>query len=96
MILYKYIGFDADRKIIENLSMGFSQPQHFNDPFDLPSYPAEKSDDPVENLFVGIRTWAKTDVWTRNTGILAPHEDTDESTHVGTLRRSAPRHSYRY
>ena len=71
MILYKYVGFDAGRKIIDNLSMGFSQPQHFNDPFDLPSYPTEKSDNPKENLFSRVRKWVKTDAWARSTGILA-------------------------
>lgn len=70
-MLYKYVGFSSGRKIIDNCSLGFTKPQYFNDPFDLPSYPTEQSENPVADLFAGLHKWVKEDAWARNTGILA-------------------------
>ncbi|MPY25008.1 DUF2971 domain-containing protein [Shewanella sp. YLB-07] len=59
-------------KIIENNSVGFSQPCNFNDPFELEaSYPSEGGDNPVDSLFKGVRSWIKKDIWKRTTGILS-------------------------
>lgn len=34
MILCKYVSFGTGRRILEGHAIGFSQPEHFNDPFD--------------------------------------------------------------
>ncbi len=71
MLLYKYIGFDAGEKILENCSIGFSQPKYFNDPFDLPFSLTEDSIDAAEGIFAGFRAMIKNSIWAEKTGILA-------------------------
>jgi len=71
MILYKYLSFDAGWKIIESSTVGFSQPRHFNDPFDMPAYPRERGQNPNEDMFSEIRVMAKERIWGDNTGILS-------------------------
>ncbi|MCX5866030.1 MAG: DUF2971 domain-containing protein [Proteobacteria bacterium] len=59
-------------KIIEKNSVGFSRPCDFNDPFELAaSYPSEEGKNPIDFMFNEIRTWAKKDIWNRNTAILS-------------------------
>jgi Protein of unknown function (DUF2971) len=71
MILYKYASFDDGSKILEGGSVGFTQPNFFNDPFDLPSYPDEESANTVQGLFARLHTMGKNSVWAENTGILS-------------------------
>ncbi|MFW6101558.1 MAG: DUF2971 domain-containing protein [Bacteroidota bacterium] len=72
MILYKYASYDAGIKIIENNNIGFSQPHHFNDPFELEaSYPSDNNENPVTATFNDIRRSAKKDTWKQNTAILS-------------------------
>jgi hypothetical protein len=71
MILYKYMSFEAGRALMEGCSIGFSQPEHFNDPFDLPSYPHEDPDNELEGTFSELRTMGKNHIWAQNTGILS-------------------------
>jgi hypothetical protein len=70
MILYKYVSFGTGKTILESNSVCFSQPKDFNDPFDLPSYPAEEVANPVVGIFSQIRVMAKNSIWSENTGIL--------------------------
>lgn len=37
MILYKYVPFEAGKKILDGNSVLFAQPKTFNDPFDMPA-----------------------------------------------------------
>jgi hypothetical protein len=67
MILYKYVGYDAGMKILQNNTVGFRQPFLFNDPFELlASYPG-----PQGNPFGEIRNWAKRQIWAENYGVLS-------------------------
>lgn len=68
MILYKYVSFEAGIKIIVNNSIGFTQPQFFNDPFESEaSYPPEELKDPIQQ----IRNNIKKEAWKNSTGILS-------------------------
>ncbi len=68
MILYKYVSFEAGIKIIENNSIGFTQPKYFNDPFESEaSYPLEELKDPFQQF----RNYIKKETWKNNTGILS-------------------------
>jgi len=72
MILYKYLTAEAGIEILKNNSFGFSQPKYFNDPFELlAGYPEYSGDNPFEEYLYNIRTWAKTNIWSNNTGILS-------------------------
>ncbi|MBJ6727511.1 DUF2971 domain-containing protein [Geomesophilobacter sediminis] len=73
MILYKYLSYESGLKILQNNSIGFSQPNHFNDPFELEAaYPSEKkANDPIHSIFYGLQIWGKKMTWKRNTGILS-------------------------
>lgn len=72
MILYKYASYEAGLKIIESNSIGFSQPNFFNDPFELQaSYPSKRGENPIEVFLNSISTWAKKDIWAQNTGVLS-------------------------
>ncbi len=71
MILYKYVPFESGKKILETNTIGFSQPKFFNDPFDLPSYPDERSDNPLDDIVGRLRTMGKNHIWAENTGILS-------------------------
>ena len=72
MILYKYVSQTAGIKILENNSIGFSQPCYFNDPFEVESaYPSDEPDNIVDSLFYRIRTRGKKHIWKQNTGILS-------------------------
>ena len=72
MILYKYVSHDAGMKIIQNGSIGFRKPCHFNDPFELEaSYPSTEGSNQIEVMLTGIRSWAKKSIWKENTGVLS-------------------------
>ncbi len=71
MILYKYVSFDLAKKILTNSSVRFTQPQYFNDPFDLPAYPEMRSENPVNDIFSRLAVMGKNMAWARNTGILS-------------------------
>lgn len=71
MILYKYVPFSAGIKILEGNSLLFSQPETFNDPFDMPSYPDEPGEDLDAAIFGRLRTIVKNSAWAENTGILS-------------------------
>lgn len=71
MMLYKYVPFEAGRKILETSTIGFSQPKYFNDPFDMPSYPSEPADNSIERVFDRMGVWGKEYIWGENTGILS-------------------------
>ncbi|MGH1463319.1 MAG: DUF2971 domain-containing protein [Neptuniibacter sp.] len=72
MILYKYVPYEAGMKILENNSIGFSQPEHFNDPFEVEAaYPSSDEVNPVNTLLNRIQTEAKKSIWKKNTGILS-------------------------
>jgi hypothetical protein len=71
MILYKYVPFDDGQKIIETATLGFSQPKHFNDPFDMPAYPDERSIGAVVGIPARIRVMAKEHALGEGTGILS-------------------------
>jgi hypothetical protein len=72
MLLYKYVGYDVGIKIIQDNTVGFRQPNLFNDPFELSaSYPASKEENTINSLFDGIKIWAKKHIWGKNYGILS-------------------------
>lgn len=72
MILYKYVSHEAGMKILENNSVGFSQPSSFNDPFELEAaYPSEDGSNPMDALFYDLQMCGKKNTWKRNTGILS-------------------------
>jgi hypothetical protein len=48
MMLYKDVSFPSGKAILEKNAIGFSQPKFLNDPFDLPSYPDEPSDNTID------------------------------------------------
>ncbi|MFQ2603571.1 DUF2971 domain-containing protein [Aeromonas caviae] len=59
-------------KILQNGSVGFTQPCHFNDPFEVEAaYPSTEGSNPVDVMLNGIRNWGKKSVWKENTGILS-------------------------
>lgn len=43
MILYKYTSLEAGTKILESQSIGFSEPRHFNDPFETAARTRDRS-----------------------------------------------------
>jgi len=71
MILYKYVPFEAGKKILDGNSVLFAQPKTFNDPFDMPAYPDEPTDDPASALLARVRTLGKNLAWAEKTGILS-------------------------
>jgi len=72
MILYKYVSHDAGMKILKNGSVGFTQPGHFNDPFEVEAaYPSIEGSSPLDVMLNGIRNWGKKSVWKENTGIIS-------------------------
>jgi hypothetical protein len=71
MILYKYVSFDSGSRILETSSIGFTRPEFFNDPFDQPAYPYERSEDPADNIVGRLRVMGKNHIWRENTGILS-------------------------
>ena len=71
MLLYKYLTFDAAARVLDNNSIGFSQPQYFNDPFDMPSYPDEGFGNSIEQMLSHVQIMGKNMIWAENTGILS-------------------------
>lgn len=72
MILYKYVSHDAGINILKNGSIGFTQPYHFNDPFEVEaSYPSTEGSSPIEVMLNGIRGWGKKSIWKEKTGVLS-------------------------
>ncbi|PDS54539.1 hypothetical protein CO663_34725 [Rhizobium anhuiense] len=71
MILYKYMPFTIGESVVRNNTILFSQPRHFNDPFDMPAYPDEATADPLSAIFAGLRTMVKNQAWADNSGILS-------------------------
>ncbi|MGV2168822.1 DUF2971 domain-containing protein [Agrobacterium tumefaciens] len=71
MILYKYMPFSTGQSVLRDSTILFSRPEHFNDPFDLPSYPEEPSSDPASGLFSNIPAMVKNKAWAENSGVLS-------------------------
>ena len=73
MNLYKYVGFDACERIFENMTMAFSTPEFFNDPFECSTLLTPPDDEPllVEVLLGPVRRWAKTHIVKNNYAILS-------------------------
>lgn len=71
VILYKYMPFSTGQTVLRDSTILFSRPEHFNDPFDLPSYPEEPSSDPASGLFSNIRAMVKNKAWAENSGVLS-------------------------
>jgi hypothetical protein len=71
MILYKYVPYEAGRKIIAGNSIGFACAIDFNDPFELTGYPREEVANPVLQLFANLHAYVKRDIWIRNSAILS-------------------------
>lgn len=72
MILYKYVSHDAGMKILQNGSVGFTQPCNFNDPFEVEAaYPSTEGDNPIDVMLNRIRNSGKKSIWKENTGILS-------------------------
>lgn len=72
MILYKYVSYSAGRKILESNSIGFTQPNNFNDPFELEAgYPQASEEEMQKNIFSNFNVYNKKEIWKRNTGVLS-------------------------
>lgn len=72
MILYKYVSHSTGMKILQNGSVGFTQPCHFNDPFEVEAaYPSTEGSNHLDVTLNGIRNWGKKSIWKENTGILS-------------------------
>lgn len=71
MILYKYVPFSGGKRMLETNSIGFSQPQYFNDPFDMPTYPDARGNNAVNDVAGRLRLMGKKYIWGENTGILS-------------------------
>lgn len=70
MILYKYMSDSAAKSVLSNGSIGFANPDTFNDPFELHTgYPPE-GDNPIDLMLDEIRSNGKRYIWSNNTGIL--------------------------
>ncbi|AZS22320.1 DUF2971 domain-containing protein [Caulobacter sp. FWC26] len=71
MILYKYVPFKAGQQIIETATIGFSRPEHFNDPFDTPVYPDESGSMALDRIPERIHVMGKQLLWGQRTGVLS-------------------------
>lgn len=71
MILYKYIPFESGLNILKSKTLGFSQANFFNDPFDLPYYPKEVSENVSESVPNDIHFKIKENILIENSGILS-------------------------
>jgi hypothetical protein len=72
MILYKYVSLEAGMRILQNNSIGFTQPSYFNDPFEVEAaYPVRHNSNPVDGFFSTLRNELKKNTWKTNTGILS-------------------------
>ena len=72
MILYKYVGFHAGMAILQNNSIGFSQPKYFNDPAELEaSYPINDYSDTHDLLEMTRRREMKKLAWKEYSAILS-------------------------
>jgi hypothetical protein len=72
MILYKYLSHASALKMIENSTVGFRQPNYFNDPFELSaSYPVPNSGNPSTDVFHNLRINAEQDIAEQKSGILS-------------------------
>jgi hypothetical protein len=66
MLLYKYMGFEAARKLLASKRIQFSRCEWFNDPFDQPTYPRPST----RNALASIDKMGKEWSWRQNTGLL--------------------------
>lgn len=77
MLLYKYVPFESGEEILETNTIGFSQPEFFNDPFDLPAYPLGKYVEPIGEVARKaytnsmLRFMKMNRSWAQTTGILS-------------------------
>lgn len=71
MKLYKYVSMDAALQIARSNTIGFSRPEFFNDPFDLPLVSLEPTSNPIEKAFARVRAEGKSFIWRQNTAILS-------------------------
>ncbi len=70
MILYKYMDFESAKRVIETRHIRFTQPHHFNDPFDFPRFPPLEEVNQIEGMFNGIGQMFKGQIMANTTGIL--------------------------
>ncbi|MDF3919291.1 hypothetical protein P3W43_10515 [Salinicola salarius] len=95
MILYKYVSHDADMKILQKGSVGFTQPCYFNDPFEVEaSYTSTEGNNPIEVTLNGIRNWTKKEYLEGKYRRAFLNKAAAQSSHVGTLRKRAQRHGH--
>jgi hypothetical protein len=71
VLLYKYVPLERGREIIRDGRVCFSLSENFNDPFDKPRYPRERSLTFTEELFDPLQRMGKELVWAAMTGILS-------------------------
>lgn len=75
MLLYKYMGVDAARAIIEGNKLGLRQPYYFNDPFELRGVPSTPQDPLMPEIVMDFRDLVKYAAWSKGTAILALTRD---------------------
>ena len=75
MILYKYVTHEVALAILKNSSIGFSQPMHFNDPFELEaSYPTPLHGERTE-IVTNFRILTKKRILKKYYGVLSLTRD---------------------
>lgn len=71
MILYKYVSHEVGMKIIQNCSVGFTRPEHFNDPFEVEAaYHSVQGENPI-GVMNNTQRSIKKSIWKKTTGILS-------------------------
>lgn len=75
MILYKYMSESAGLKVLQHNSVGFTQPNKFNDPFETAAAYPPTGDNEIDVFLSSIRSWAKRVTWTENSGVLCLTRD---------------------
>ncbi|OJT94873.1 MAG: hypothetical protein BGN82_00940 [Alphaproteobacteria bacterium 65-7] len=71
MMLYKYIPLARGSEIIRRNQVCFSLSENFNDPFDKPRYPRDRSLTLMEELLDPLQRVGKELAWATMTGILS-------------------------
>src|SRR5260221_10129254 len=71
MKLHKYVSMQTAKCILKSNTIGFSRPEYFNDPFDVPVAIPVATDNILEGLFANIGAQGKSFIWRKNTAILS-------------------------
>ena len=71
MKLYKYVSMEAALAILKSWTLGFRQPIHFNDPFDLPVAIPVPAGNPIEAMFADVAAKGKSFIWETNYAVLS-------------------------